>query len=247
MAYVPVEVFSVASLETLVTLLDERGRNSDSKLIHACVASGCVEGLDFMIARTGADLKATPYLIVAAAKSGNLVMVKKLIDSGQAVDSEGRDMGFAVIGNNLPLIELLMAHGGKCDFIQQPMNCSGLHLVATSETPDVRIAGLLIARKLDVNLNDVKGNTALMLAARNGHVKLCELLLDNGAKFNGNRRHPPLEIKSINDAGAQGKTMIAKCVSAPFDASFERVVALEQADNGSGSAESTAINSRQSK
>src|SRR5579859_5922117 len=73
-------------------------------------------------------------------------------------------------------------------FLKKLLGSSSAKILKAAHAGDLERVKLLLARKADVNACDDRGRTPLDHAAWNGHKKLVELLLANGAHVHGG--HP---------------------------------------------------------
>jgi len=74
-----------------------------------------------------------------------------------------------------------------------------LHAIAKNRTHLVK--NILVNIEVDINYQDIKGLTALMIAAALGHIKILEILLQHGAKT---------DIKNYNNETAYDLAMIKR-------------------------------------
>lgn len=155
-----------------------------------------------MLIDHGADVNAETALgttaISNAADSGNLEMVRLLLDKGARLDLpihgllliEGKPQdatnGYAALvgassmsQHNPEIIKLLLTHGAK-------PNCQSLDdltpLGRASESGDLEVVRLLLAAGATVNAYDPFGRTALMRAQDNHHANVAAELRKAGAK-----------------------------------------------------------------
>ncbi len=108
----------------------------------------------------------------------------------------------AAHGCHLTNVELLLARGSSVNEREPKYQDSALNRAATHGCTDV-VARLLQDKDIDVDHQDVDGDTALIGAAGNGHTKIVTLLLDAGAD-------PTLENSDGNNALAQARVQGAR-------------------------------------
>lgn len=158
--------------------------------IMTAARHGTVETVKKLI-ESGAEIDSrderdcTP-LMYAASSSRNILntMLLKGADIN-AKDKEGfTALSYAVIYEKKENVILLLQKGAKLDVV----NSDGetlLHLAARGNSREsLDISRLLLEYGVERNDRDKKGNTPLMIAARNEDKQLVNLLLDNGADPN---------------------------------------------------------------
>ncbi len=151
--------------------------------------------------------KLGPLALDHAVQRGDIDTLRFLLEKGASPD--GNSMAGAVAGGNRDIINLLFDRGGVVDYQALAYRYDGqqngidwdlLKYVLDKDRDGRRRAGPLLvhavmygAREriqtllgLGININgqDLYGNTALHRAAENGEVDLCRLLLDKGADIN---------------------------------------------------------------
>uniref|UniRef100_A0A0B6YTC1 SOCS box domain-containing protein n=1 Tax=Arion vulgaris TaxID=1028688 RepID=A0A0B6YTC1_9EUPU len=88
--------------------------------------------------------------------------------------------------HNLRLVTTLLEQGADVNIVEED-GMSPLHILCNSEKHNlvrIKIAQLLLQHKIDVNLQDFLGRTALLLACHNNQVGLVDLLIQAGCDVN---------------------------------------------------------------
>ena len=115
---------------------------------------------------------------VDAAVRGDLGLVRRLLDTGVPVDARDADgdtaLKGAAVAGELEVVRFLIERGAD------PNNRAGIldstPLICAAEMGHAGIVEFLLTQGADPTLNDKKGQTALMIADRNGHTQIVELL-----------------------------------------------------------------------
>lgn len=120
--------------------------------------------------------------LVAAARAGNLVIGKLLIDANA-------DVEFRAWGDETPL--MAAAASGHIDFVKhlvskkadvnRTLAGDGSALLVASRNGHLETVRYLISVGADVNAKIIGDGTALICAVRNDHYEVSRLLLENGA------------------------------------------------------------------
>ena len=120
--------------------------------------------------------------LVAAARKGNLVIGKLLIDANADVD-------YHAAGDETPL--MAAAARGHLDFVEylvskdadvnKTLVGDGSALLVASRRGRLEVVKFLISVGADVNAQITGDGTALICAVRNNHYEVSRLLLENGA------------------------------------------------------------------
>ncbi|KAK9934423.1 hypothetical protein M0R45_021568 [Rubus argutus] len=148
-----------------------------------------VEALKQLIERTDIDLDEQDEngysAAMIAAADGSLEAFKLLICAGADMNLQNK--------HGQTALELLDANQNGEEFeklmlnhaVEEGPNSSSLEFYAlhlATQHGDLDFVHTLVSRGYDVNALDAEGYTPLMLAARGGHSKLCELLISLGAR-----------------------------------------------------------------
>jgi|GEM_PF-122597 len=123
--------------------------------------------------------------LIEAAKSGDVIGVQRLLQSGARVSAAEPDgstaLHWAVRRENAEIARMLIAAGADPAAATR-YNVTPLYLAASSG--NASIIELLIQAGADANSTSHEGQTALMTAARNGRTDAVRVLLSAGASFN---------------------------------------------------------------
>lgn len=118
-------------------------------------------------------------LLMMAAFNGQLDMVELLLKSGARVDLRNRQgdsaLVLAALKGHLPVVERLVKAGATLD----QKGWTALHYASFEGRTDV--VNYLVRRGVNIDALAPNDSTALMLAARNGHMETVKALLKAGA------------------------------------------------------------------
>ena len=120
--------------------------------------------------------------LVAAARNGDLLIVKLLMDAGAEV-------AFHAGGDELPL--MAAAANGHLDMarlfvkegaaVNQKLQGGGTALLVASRKGQLEMVKYLISQGADVNAQVSGDGTPLINAVRSGHIEIARVLLEKGA------------------------------------------------------------------
>lgn len=124
----------------------------------------------------------------AAARKGDTAKLKRLIESGVAINAgEGEKdftaLHFAAQAGELEAVKLLVAMGADIS-IRSRYGSYTPFLVAVDEGR-TKVAEFLLAQGADVNEGDALGTPALSISALSGHLDMVKLLVAKKAKLEG--------------------------------------------------------------
>ncbi|MDI9409016.1 MAG: ankyrin repeat domain-containing protein [Candidatus Pacebacteria bacterium] len=184
--------------------IEQKGHYGETALI-AAAASARTKEVELLIL-AGADIEAKDYqhwtplfcAVNADERRGvikdYLKVAKILIDANadvNAIDKYGKSLlSFAIGTSNHEMIRLLIEKGANVNFKDKYGRTPLFNLIyfphfSFSQNYNLRvIVGLLFAEQADVNIQDEDGNTALMMAARNGKSEIVKLLIEFNANVN---------------------------------------------------------------
>merc|ERR1712008_671152 len=88
-------------------------------------------------------------------------------------------MGIAAQNNYMEIVKFLLAKGAKHDVkcMSRSWNLGKTPLIFAATYGKLDIVKTLITKGADVNAKDLAGNSALMMASKNGHETVTEFLL----------------------------------------------------------------------
>jgi hypothetical protein len=136
--------------------------------------------------RKGVGVKAKDDALMAAAANAHPEMVEVLLAAGANPNTSFATahafftpLGVAVRAKSTEVIDILIRAGAE---LNPKKNIFPLYFAM--EQNDVGMVRALIARGADVNLKNVRGMTALMLASGSSTPEVVKVLLDAGADVN---------------------------------------------------------------
>ncbi|KAJ5569276.1 hypothetical protein N7450_011762 [Penicillium hetheringtonii] len=201
--------------------VDSRDRDGATPLCTAI--RGNHQSVALQILAKGADInrycRRRETALHHAVKNGNILLVCVLLDM-EALDPNIRDrcgwapITYAALSGSLRLLEVLLARPdialNDVDINMTVWNKSPLFIAI--EYGHIEVAKLLIghSNRLDVNSATFLGDTALSVAAVNGHLDIVELLLQN-EKLNCMAQNAFGET-ALQLAAREGHEAIVRCL-----------------------------------
>lgn len=140
----------------------------------------------------------------AAVKSGDLAVVRPLLDNYEALvrdeDSDGKlPIHCAAHRCHDEMVALLLAHGADIDAWDRTGKSQ---LVCEAERGNLAAVTFLLDRGADVNRPSLGGGvTALLAAAEHGHVDIVQLLLNRGASVDAADEHNRTPLSAAAKSG----------------------------------------------
>ncbi|QQL44156.1 ankyrin repeat domain-containing protein [Sulfuriroseicoccus oceanibius] len=210
----------VAALQTFLDAgmaVDVTNVEGNTALLSAALA-GNAGAVTFLIdhGADGASLvdNGGRNLLMMAAAIGEddvvqVLLARDVCDPNERDEEGYHALGLATVAGHGEVVELLSRRASR-DMLDDA-------LLFSAVLGDVKTADLLLARGASVLARDARGRTALMHAARRGHLEMARLLMDNGA----NRYAVELET---------GRTAGAYAVDVHRDAVEQEVAARRVAD-----------------
>jgi ankyrin repeat protein len=163
----------------------------DNSVLHMAAYSGCVEGLEILIA-AGADMNALNKMGVPplwfAVMGNHSDAARLLILKGTDVAIKGPNgmtpLHLCTIRGNLDLAKLLVQKGAAVDQQDTSGRTPLLWTLFNSRRQVAEMAKLFIHNGADVNVMDKHGRTPLKCAVEKGYLELVKLLISKGADIN---------------------------------------------------------------
>uniref|UniRef100_A0A8C3UEQ8 Ankyrin repeat and death domain containing 1B n=1 Tax=Catharus ustulatus TaxID=91951 RepID=A0A8C3UEQ8_CATUS len=173
--------------------------------LHFAVAGGHLSVVDFLLhhkARLDMADQHGLTVIHLAAWTGNLDVMRKLVKAGadqKAKNEEGMNvLHFAAQSNSIKIVDYFLQDLHLND-LNKPDGKGKKPFLLASEKGHVDMIKKLISLKLFTSEKDEEGNTALHLAAKNGHSGVVEILLEQWENINDlNQSMSPLQEASFN-------------------------------------------------
>ncbi|XP_059475690.1 uncharacterized protein LOC132196811 [Neocloeon triangulifer] len=170
----------------VLTCVDNAGWN----VLHQTCSEGTAKNVRFLLDLGCFDIntrtvEGRTLLHLAARNDVEVcqVLVEKGVDPKAVDDSNQTVLHYACEIDNLDIVEYFMGLG--CFQINEDRNTDGqtvLHFSA--EKNHLAVVKYLIDKGADVDLQDKRGSTALLLAVKEASVEMCRLLVANGANLN---------------------------------------------------------------
>jgi len=146
-------------------------------------------------------------VFLAAARVGDVVVMKELIKAGIDLDASDQNkqtaLHFAAINLRLEAIQLLLAKGANCNITDLKGGFTPLHWIVINAEPEVSsqlveqcLVTIARAAGSKINCGDFNLSTPLHIAAQRGHKQCCRLLIQQGAdcQFRDIMGRTPLNI-----------------------------------------------------
>lgn len=152
--------------------------------------------------RKGVDVKAKDAALMVAAANAHLELVKVLLAAGAnpnativTMHSISTPLGSAVRGKSTEVVDVLIGAGAE---LNPKKNIFPLFFAV--EQNDAVMVRELIARGADVNLKNIRGMTALILASGSSTPEVVKVLLDAGADVSLRDEDGHTALTSAEDA-----------------------------------------------
>jgi hypothetical protein len=124
-------------------------------------------------------------VLVAAARDGNLVQVRELLNAGTginaAVEGDGSALIAAARNGDPAMVKALLALGAD---VNMPVEGDGTPLIAAAAQGNLRVVELLIEAGAQVDAVSSYDESALIGAVRGDHIDVVRRLLAQGARVN---------------------------------------------------------------
>jgi ankyrin repeat protein len=156
-----------------------------ARRLDLVISPGNMEMTRFLVEQ-GADVNALAYVYAPlenAAARGHLEIAEFLLANGADVNLRGNDgnppLRWAVERGHAEVVNLLLEHGADVDVREERYGRDLLHLAALNGHLDIVRA--LVPRGVELNGRDDTGRTPLHYAAKYGHQRVADYLVEGGA------------------------------------------------------------------
>jgi L-ascorbate metabolism protein UlaG (beta-lactamase superfamily) len=126
-------------------------------------------------------------ILLMATITGNKELIQLLVDRGADVNAAAQEgdmtitpMYAAIFLGHTDIAGLFLSRGTDKDFRDKPTGRTLLHIATLKGVREM--VSLLVNSGYDVNATDIAGKTPLHYAAKHGHRKIAEFLIQNGAR-----------------------------------------------------------------
>ena len=210
----PLHITAYKNKSKIVKLLVDAGakvnlKNKNNATPYSMALSKGYDGIADYLLKHGAKLdysvdKYGNNLCHEAAKSGNLGLLKKLIDNSIPMDVPNKygvtPLTYAVSQGHINIYNYLLNKGAKVTRIDTAGN-NLLHKAAMSGS--VEIAKLLLSNGLNINSKNNSGATPLMIAVSNNKNIFIDFALTNGAKLSLDNKGNTLLHKASSNSNIE--------------------------------------------
>lgn len=169
-------------------------KNGHLKICEELIKAGATTALSDENGRTA-------FLQASAAGKGDIV---------KFLASSRKNLNKLDINNKTAL--MLAAENGHKEVCQILLETSSVEEEDRSKKPEGsgRVSIVNLTRKMQLDSQDREGNTALILAARNGHSSVCQWLISNGSNLNITNREGKNVIHCASEKG-QAEVITKNC------------------------------------
>jgi len=123
--------------------------------------------------------------LIKASRSGNVTLLKSLLDKGTPINGTDQFNRTALIHaastEHIGIIELLLDRGALIDKTDKYGRTALMYAVRSGKYEAIK---LLLKRGAQIGLKDQYGETALIMAAKRENVNIVKILVENGAQVN---------------------------------------------------------------
>ncbi len=168
-------------------------------------------------------------LLMAAAESGNLNVVKLLIAAGadihQVTANNESALWFAAQNSQTKVVQFLLKKGAKSDGVEKSTGESLIFRVAALGDLKV-LSALLKDPKVDVQAVNANGETALFAAAREGNYEMAQFLIAKGLDPDQKNYagESPAEIAMKNQYVQTTEILSKRVLTLPNDSSKSQIM-----------------------
>jgi len=132
------------------------------------------------------DIQKASIAFVYAAEDGNFSFVKSILDQGidiNSVDEKGANALMLAAFNGHHKLALYLIENNIDVQSRDQGGFDALMLACETQKPNTNLVNKIIDKGVNVNAKSNRDSTALMAAAKSGHLELVKLLFANGANL----------------------------------------------------------------
>ncbi|HZV53798.1 MAG TPA: ankyrin repeat domain-containing protein [Rhodocyclaceae bacterium] len=173
----------------IVVDLVQRGMDSNTSdrsgttLLMFAAVNGNDELVEFLLRSRANILKQNKYgdtAVGLAALVGNLPIVRRLVEAGADVATQGWNaLHYAAFNGHVEVVQFLVSKGAALDM---PAPNRQTALMFAARNGHLEVVKILVEADADMDMDDPEGNTALDIALKAGNSQIADYLRSEGAE-----------------------------------------------------------------